>query len=93
MSQNKSSLIKRSPRYGLALNVEVSCPVTGTYILKSRNLSESGIFLDKGTHPLPEPDTIVTLRVSQGLEGDEAAPVRARVVRVLEDGMALQFIL
>jgi len=61
--------------------------------LHSRDYSYSGIYLEKGKHNLPPEGAIVHLRIKNALGGGEDAPrVKARVIRVDDDGIALEFI-
>lgn len=78
-------------RLGIKLEVELRTEEQ-EQSLHSRDLSNSGIFLEKGDHQLPPVDSIVYLRVKNEFEEGEAPLVKARVVRIDETGIALTFL-
>ncbi len=61
--------------------------------LQTRDLSNNGVYLEKGETNLPAEGSIVHLRVKQPMsEGEEPPLVKARIIRIDADGIALQFI-
>jgi hypothetical protein len=83
---------KRSEsRLGIELEVELFID-DRECSLKTRDLSNSGVYLEKGETNLPPPGTIVQIRVKSNFEMGEPPIVKARVVRVDAEGIALAFI-
>ena len=78
-------------RLGIRLEVELLVE-DQECSLQSRDLSNSGVFLEKGDTQLPEVDSIVYLRVKSQFEDGEAPLVKARVVRIDDQGIALTFL-
>ena len=83
-----------SNRVGLVIDIKLTCEDKTERILKSRNISDNGVFLDYDDEPLNLPvGTRVILQVCS-LLGDEAPPpVNAEVTRITDEGVGLQFIL
>ena len=63
----------------------------GTIRVRTYDLSHGGVFLQKGDYTFPPAGTEVTLRVVAGGDHEAAQPVRAKVVRVTDEGIGLQF--
>jgi len=61
--------------------------------LQTRDLSNSGVFLETDSVCFLEQGTIVYMRVAQPFAEGEAPLVKAEVVRIDSDGIALKFIL
>lgn len=78
-------------RLGIKLEVELRSEEQEQN-LQTRDLSNSGVFLEKGEHQLPPVDSIVYLRVKSQFEDGEAPLVKARVVRIDDQGIALKFL-
>ncbi len=84
---------RRHERIPLTVEVELVDPAIGKFIANTRDISDGGVFVRLGPKPWPELGATVTVRVNQML-GDEAPPLlRARVVRVSAEGVALAFVL
>lgn len=90
MSSNK----RDSNRLGLVIEIKLTCDDKSEYILNSRNISDTGVFLeyeDKsvdlslGTH--------VVLQVCSQMGDEPPPPVKAEVARITKDGIGLHFIL
>lgn len=79
------------PRIKLQLEVELSLPGTDTLTLTSGNLSDSGIYLHAGNHPLPLVGSEVYLRLKQPLGDGEPPLIKARIVRIDQNGAGLHF--
>lgn len=60
--------------------------------LHTRDLSNSGVYLDTGSEFLLEKETIVHIRVAQPFADGEPPLVKAEVVRVDKDDIGLKFI-
>ena len=78
-------------RLGIRLEVELRAE-DQECSLQSRDLSNSGVFLEKGDTQLPAINSIVYLRVKSQFEQGDPPLVKARVVRIDEEGIALKFI-
>lgn len=90
MSCNK----RNSNRVGLVIDIKLICEEKCEYILKSRNISDHGVFLEHNKERLNLAlGTQVILQVCS-LSGDEPPPpVKAKIVRITNEGIGLQFIL
>lgn len=87
---------RNNNRLGIRLEVELRAE-DKECSLQSRDLSNSGVFLEKGEQPLPPVDnigvdSIVYLRVKSQFEDGDPPLVKARVVRIDDQGIALQFL-
>lgn len=75
--------------------VEVSTTVSmdgHQTVLKTKDLSDGGAFLQKGNSPIPAMGTIVFVEISPMENGGEPMVVRAKVVRVAPDGFGIIFL-
>jgi len=82
---------RKDSRLGIKLDVELHSEEQ-ELSLQTRDLSQSGVFLSAQESTLPVEGSIVELRIKQALGEEEPPLVRARVVRVDKDGIALAFI-
>jgi hypothetical protein len=83
---------RRSERVPITLQVEINHPELGTFLLNTRDISDTGAFLHFGTNPRrPEVGTEVSLRLTHLADGSEPPIVHARVVRVTEEGFGIAF--
>lgn len=90
MSKNK----RASTRLGLVIDIKLTCEDKTERILKSRNISDSGVFLDYDDEPLNLPvGTCVVLQVCSQLGDEPPPPVKAEVTRTTDEGMGFRFIL
>ena len=90
MSKNK----RASTRLGLVIDIKLTCEDKAEHILKSRNISDSGVFLDYDDELLNLPvGTRVILQVCSLLGDEPPPPVNAEVTRITDEGIGLQFIL
>ena len=91
---DKWSNKRQSRRIGLCLNIQIQCEETADpIVVKSRDLSETGVFLETANHPcFPKIGQVVTLRVLDSMDGEPAPPVKARVVRITDEGIGLHFV-
>ena len=84
---------RREPRLGVRLEVELKVDGEESASLKTRDLSNGGVYLESSEGPLPAVGSIVYLRVKQGFQDGEDAPlVKAEIVRLDNDGFALKFL-
>ena len=82
---------RKDSRLGIKLDVELHSEEQ-ELSLQTRDLSQSGVFLSAQESSLPAEGSIVELRIKQALGEEEPPLVKARVVRVDNDGIALAFI-
>ena len=85
---------RRFERYPIDIDVEVSVP--GIFRkrkrrFRTRDMSDGGLFLASDGKPCPPVGTEIEVRVIGMIGGEQTPVVRARVVRVSRDGMALAF--
>ena len=86
---------RNSNRIGLEIEIKITCQDQSEHILKSRNISDNGVFLEHDHTELSLAiGTCVVLQVCSQL-GDEPPPppVDAEVTRITNDGIGLKFIL
>lgn len=81
-------------RIEVPMPVLLTHPALGTNELITVDICDNGIFLKAEPSQCPAVGDEVTLQLKSGVLGDGEEPpqVRARVVRVTEDGMGIQFI-
>lgn len=85
---------RRFLRVAVVVAVEVTDAAPARrFIMRTRDISDGGAYLVGREVELPSPGSDVTLQVLDTLgDGERPPAVRARVVRVLDDGMAVEFI-
>jgi len=79
-------------RLAIQIDVELVGEDNKESSLQTRDLSNSGVYLEKGDSNLPPEGTIVHIRIKNNLGDGDPPLVKARVVRVDSDGLALAFI-
>lgn len=90
MSSNK----RNSNRVGLVIEIKLTCDDNSEHILKSQNISDTGVFLEYNDKPLDLPiGTHVILQVCSQMAEEPPPPVHAEIVRITNEGMGLHFIL
>ena len=90
MESNK----RGSNRVGLVIDIKLINSDEQEYIYKSRNISDTGVFLEHNEDNLEFPvGTQVVLQVCSQLADGDPPPVKAEVARVTKEGIGLQFIL
>ncbi len=90
MSDNK----RDSSRVGLVIDIRLMTDDNQEYVLKSQNISDTGVFLEYGDTALTLPiGETVTLQVCGMLADEAPPPVRAEIRRLTKEGMGLKFIL
>jgi len=82
---------RKDSRLGIKLEVELHSD-DQALSLETRDLSNSGVFLSAEESKLPAEGSIVELKIKNALGDDEPPLVKARVVRIDKDGIALAFI-
>ena len=90
MSSNK----RDSSRVGLVIEIKLTCDDNSEYILKSRNISDKGVFLEYDDERLNLTiGTNVILQVCSMLGDEPPPPVKAEIMRITDEGIGLQFVL
>ncbi|MDQ1362717.1 MAG: hypothetical protein QG652_577 [Pseudomonadota bacterium] len=93
MSKLSSSELRRHLRIGLVVEIELTLPGAAPQIVRTKNISDGGLFLVIDEVKLPAVGTEVKVRLKNQLGDGEEPPVnRAKVVRHDPDGMGLEFI-
>ena len=85
---------RRHERFPITVEVEVMIPgfwKTRRRMLRTRDMSDSGVFLECEGSSCPPVNTRVQVRVIRPGDGEMLPRVKARVVRVDRDGMAVTF--
>lgn len=86
---------RRFERFPIVVEVEVVVPAflrDQKRVMRTRDMSNGGLFISTDGEPLPPMGAELRVRVLQSEQGGDPMPVvRARVVRVSSDGMAVAF--
>ncbi|MGD2117393.1 MAG: PilZ domain-containing protein [Chromatiales bacterium] len=77
-------------RHPVAVNIKISHPAIGERIVKTKNLSDGGVFLLVDPSEMPPVGEIIQGQV-QG-EIDDLPIVKMKIVRADDDGLGLEFI-
>ncbi|NOZ11390.1 MAG: PilZ domain-containing protein [Gammaproteobacteria bacterium] len=84
---------RKYPRIDVSISVELCYKGKGKAAVCTRNLSDGGLFLEMAEHPLPPLGTRVELKLTGTLgQGEKPPVVRAEVVRVEDNGIAVYFL-
>lgn len=87
----KDSDKRRHPRRKMHLSVFVSHPKSGQALMRTRDMSDGGLYVQGSLESLPDQGDVVEVRVN-GLLGNGSPGVTMRVVRGDGDGLALRFL-
>lgn len=82
---------RRHPRINIQVEVELIVPELGALTLQSGNLSNSGLFLCADQSMPLQIGSEVCVRLKEALGDGEPPLVKARVVRIEEQGIGIQF--
>jgi hypothetical protein len=86
---------RREERVPLEVEVEVTIPGLlwrKKRILRTRDLSNSGVFVSCDGRQCPPIGTEIEIRLTGLVEGQEPPVVRAQVVRIVPEGMGIIFL-
>lgn len=84
--------LRKHPRMEMRLDVEMVWPRHMTLRLYTRDLSNSGAYLEALDQEIPPIGTEVTMKaVKPEGDGEEPPVIKARIVRVMIDGFAVEF--
>ena len=88
-----SSENRKHLRIGLIVDIELTLPGQDMMNVRTRNISDGGLYLILDNIDLPKVDTEVQVRLKNQLGDGEEPPVnRAKVVRHEQDGIGLIFL-
>ncbi len=80
-------------RIGLIVDIEMTLPLKGIINVRTKNISDGGLFIVLDDTEMPPIGTEVQVRLKNQLGDGEEPPInRARVVRHDPDGVGLEFI-
>lgn len=80
-------------RFELPVNVKVTTGNGNELILKSHDISDSGIFLCGDLAVLPIVGEVVVIKLASMVAGDEPRELNAVVVRQSDAGIGIEFLL
>jgi hypothetical protein len=93
MSKLSSSELRRHLRIGLVIDIELTLPNSEVMQVRTKNISDGGLFLVLVGAQMPVVGTEVKVRLKNQLGDGEEPPInRALVVRHESDGIGLEFI-
>lgn len=79
-------------RFKIAVSVELQADGFAPVTLKTRDMSDSGVFLvHDDPAALPALGSLIRMRVMDPLQGGAAPEVRGTIIRVDKDGIAIHF--
>lgn len=77
----------------ICLKVEVTYDDGRSATFCTKNMSNTGLFLEKGDNELPEVGTIIHVKVSAELGMQDAPLVKAEVTRKIDEGIGIMFLI
>ncbi len=80
-------------RFELPVNVKLTTLNGTELILKSQDISDSGVFLRANNAELPKVGEQVVIQLASMVDGDEPKEINAKVVRHNEQGIGIEFLL
>jgi len=93
MNKNPGSERRRHLRIGLVVEIELTLPGQKKVIVRTRNISDGGLFLVLDDIEMPPIGTEVQVRLKNQLGDGEEPPInRATVVRHEPHGIGLAFL-
>lgn len=81
--------MRKHARFPMTVSVKISHPSIGEKIVKTKNISDGGLFLLVDSTEMPLVGEIITGQI-QGM--DNAPIINMKIVRVETEGLGLQFI-
>ena len=88
-----SSENRKHLRIGLVVDIELTLPGHGEINVRTRNISDGGLYLVLDDIEMPPVGTEVKVRLKNQLGDGEEPPInRAKVVRHENDGIGLEFL-
>lgn len=93
MSKISNSEQRKHLRIGLIVDIELTLPGEDKMSVRTKNISDGGLFLVLDDSNLPPLGTEVQVRLKNQLGDGEEPPInRAMVVRAENDGIGLEFL-
>ena len=93
MKKTTSKEQRKHLRIGLVVDIEMTLPLEGIVTVRTRNISDGGLFLILDNVEMPTIGTEVQVRLKNQLGDGEEPPInRARVVRHEPNGIGLEFL-
>lgn len=93
MSKISSNEKRKHLRIGLIVDIDLTVPGQEQITVRTRNISDGGLFLILDNPDMPPIGTEVQVRLKNQLGDGETPPVnRAMVVRAETDGIGLEFL-
>ncbi len=84
---------RKHTRIGLIVDIELTLDNKQTTLVRTRNISDGGLYLILDAIELPEVGTTVKVRLKNQLGDGEIPPInQAKVVRHESDGIGLVFL-
>ncbi len=80
-------------RFELPVNVKLTTHNGTEFILKTQDISDSGVYLRSNNTELPKVGEQVVIQLASMVAGDEPREINAMVVRQDEQGIGIQFLL
>lgn len=94
MAMELSNNQRHSQRIPIKLEVEFNHKATGVLTLFTKNISDTGLFIEMPTTDYPPIGTSAQVRLKNNFEdGEEPALLKMKVVRHADIGIGLAFIL
>jgi len=82
---------RKYPRLPLPMKVEVIVENQSPVVMKTRDMSDGGVFLENNDNLVLQMGVKLTIKVIENMQGDDAVNIAATVVRVTDEGFAVQF--
>lgn len=82
---------RKIDRHLIQLKAEITEPMIGKVVVFTKNVSDSGAFVVLPRDRCPPVGSSLNIRLYRKVGSEEEAMYSARVVRVTESGMGLQF--
>ncbi len=82
---------RKHSRLPLPMTVEVLVEDQAPVIMKTRDMSDGGVFLEYNENLVLQMGVKLTIKVVENMQGEEPPAIPATVVRVTDDGFAVQF--
>lgn len=92
MNSGKKPNRRSDNRLDICLPIEVTLETGEVLRLCSRNMSTTGIFLEKGEHALPPKGSVIRLKIGQQLGMGDNPVVKGRIARETDEGIGVCFL-
>ena len=82
---------RKFPRLPLPMSVEVTVQDQEPVVMKTRDMSDGGVFLEENDNIILQMGVKLTIKVIEEMKEGDTVAIPATVVRVTDDGFAVQF--